>query len=182
MSPRSPKAKCVLAIDPMKHGFGFVVLEGPACLIDWAVVTIRASDTDKCLNRIGKLLARYDPDVLVLEDGTGKGSRRCVRVQSLLDAIDSLAARETIATRRFSRQRVRQAFAESGARTKHEIAKAIATRFPELEARLPRFRKPWMSEDDRMSIFDAASFALAFFHGVRGRKHQPDQTSCTAQS
>jgi hypothetical protein len=40
---------------------------------------------------------------------------------------------------------------------------AIAKRFPELALRLPRFRKPWMSEDYRMSIFDAAGFALAFY-------------------
>jgi len=30
-------------------------------------------------------------------------------------------------------------------------------------ARLPRFRKPWMSEDYRMSIFDAVALAIAFF-------------------
>jgi len=30
-------------------------------------------------------------------------------------------------------------------------------------ARLPRFRKPWMSEDYRMSIFDAVGFGLTFF-------------------
>jgi len=33
-------------------------------------------------------------------------------------------------------------------------------RFPELAPRLPRFRKPWMSEDYRMSIFDAVAFGL----------------------
>jgi len=30
-------------------------------------------------------------------------------------------------------------------------------------ARLPRFRKPWMSEDSRMSIFDAVAFGLTCF-------------------
>jgi hypothetical protein len=33
----------------------------------------------------------------------------------------------------------------------------------ELAPRLPRFRKPWMSEDYRMSIFDAVSWAVAQF-------------------
>ena len=36
-------------------------------------------------------------------------------------------------------------------------------RFPELAPRLPRSRKPWMSEDYRMSIFDAVALALTFF-------------------
>ena len=34
----------------------------------------------------------------------------------------------------------------------------MANHFPELAPRLPRFRKPWMSEDYRMSIFDAIAF------------------------
>ncbi len=41
---------------------------------------------------------------------------------------------------------------------------AIAGRLPALAPRLPPFRKPWMCEDYRMSIFDAASFALTFFY------------------
>ena len=58
---------------------------------------------------------------------------------------------------------MKQAFSESGASNKYEIAVAIANRFPELAPRLPRFRKPWMSEDYRMSIFDAVGFAVSFF-------------------
>jgi len=45
--------------------------------------------------------------------------------------------------------------------TKHGRARLVADRFPELEPFLPPVRKIWMHEDDRMSIFDAASFALA---------------------
>lgn len=47
-----------------------------------------------------------------------------------------------------------------GTANKHDIAVAIADRFPELAPRLPRVRKPWMSEDYRMSIFDAVGLAL----------------------
>ncbi len=39
----------------------------------------------------------------------------------------------------------------------------VAERFPELARYLPPERKPWMSEDLKMAIFDAAAFALAFF-------------------
>ena len=47
--------------------------------------------------------------------------------------------------------------------TKREIAEAIVREFPELEPRLPPVRKIWMSEDVRMSIFDAAALAITFF-------------------
>jgi hypothetical protein len=33
-----------------------------------------------------------------------------------------------------------------------------------LRPRLPRFRKPWMSEDYRMSIFDAVRLGITYFH------------------
>jgi hypothetical protein len=58
-----------------------------------------------------------------------------------------------------SRREVQKRFVHSGT-TKYEIAVAVARLFPELTSRLPRQRKPWMSEDKRMSIFDAVSFAL----------------------
>jgi hypothetical protein len=92
--------------------------------------------------------------VIVLEDYAGKGSRRCQRIQWLINDISQLAAKQKIRVRSFSRAKVKQTFAESGASNKYEIAIAIAKRFPELTTRLPRFRKPWMSEDYRMSIFD----------------------------
>jgi hypothetical protein len=55
---------------------------------------------------------------------------------------------------------VRQLFGELGAVNKYRMACVIADRFPELASRLPPERKPWMAEDARMGIFDAASFAL----------------------
>jgi hypothetical protein len=101
--------------------------------------------------------------VLVLEDYAGKDSRRCRRVVELIDEISELAVKRKVKAKTFSRADVKKVFAESGATTKQEIALAIAMRFPELAPRLPRFRKPWMSEDYRMSIFDAAALAIAFF-------------------
>jgi hypothetical protein len=38
--------------------------------------------------------------------------------------------------------------------------------FCDLLPHMPPERKPWMSEDARIAIFDAASFAIALFKGV----------------
>ena len=75
-----------------------------------------------------------------------------------------MASESKLRIRAFSRRHIRQAFAAEGAVTRQEIATAIPRRFPELAPRLPRERRPWMSEDYRMSIFDAVSFALVFYH------------------
>jgi Holliday junction resolvasome RuvABC endonuclease subunit len=153
----------VLAIDPSTRGFGFAVLEGPNRLIDWGVKETKKNKNARTLKLIEDLIDRYQPSVIVVEDYEEKGSRRCQRIGELINDISKLAAKRKIRVRSFSRLKVKQAFSESGASNKHEIALDIAKRFPELVPRLPRFRKPWMSEDYRMSIFDAVAFAIIFF-------------------
>jgi Holliday junction resolvasome RuvABC endonuclease subunit len=134
---------------------------------------VKETKSDKkrrSLKLIDDLIEQYQPNVIVVEDYAGKGSRRCSRIRELINDISKLAAKRKIKVRSFSRAKVKKAFFESGASNKHEIATAIASRFPELAPRLPRFRKPWMSEDYRMSIFDAVAFGLTFFHVDNKRK------------
>ncbi|HUZ92890.1 MAG TPA: hypothetical protein VNG29_02730 [Candidatus Paceibacterota bacterium] len=46
---------------------------------------------------------------------------------------------------------------------KDRIASAVAEQFPELLLILPPKRRPWQSEDYRMTIFDAAAVGIAYF-------------------
>jgi len=123
---------CVLAIDPSTRGFGFAVLEGPNRLIDWGVKETKKNKNTRTLTLIEELIDRYQPSVIVVEDYDGKGSRRCRRIQGLINDISKLASKKKIRVRSFSRVKVKQAFSESGASNKQEIAIAIANRFPEL--------------------------------------------------
>ncbi len=156
--------KRILAIDPSTRGFGFVVMEGPESLIDWGVKGTRKNKNEHCLHMVAVLIDRYLPDVVVVEDFAARGSRRCQRVQELICRIQKLASEKGIKIREVSPAEVKRTFAETNAATKHQISSAIAARLPALVPRLPPYRKPWMCEDYRMSIFDAASFALTFFH------------------
>ena len=65
---------------------------------------------------------------------------------------------------------IRSFYSRFGARTKHERAKLIAEQFPEFEPQLPAPRKIWMSEDPRMSIFEAAALALVYWYGKEAEK------------
>jgi hypothetical protein len=134
------------------------------CLIDWGVKEAKINKNDQCLSLIAGLIKQYRPDVSVLEDCIGQGSRRCVRITGLIDRIMKLADKRGIKVRSFSRSMVRDAFPEAQAYTKHQIAEAIALRFPELSPRMPPFRKSWMSENYRMSIFDAVALAMTYFY------------------
>jgi Holliday junction resolvasome RuvABC endonuclease subunit len=161
----------VLAIDPSTRGFGFAVLEGSDRLIDWGVKETKVDKNRQSLNLIKELINHYEPNAIVVEDYDGKGFRRCLRVQALINSILKLRSNRKVKVKTVSRAEVKRAFSESGSLTKHEIAIAIAHRFPELTPRIPRIRKPWMSEDYRMSIFDAVGFALAFFH-IKSKRRQ----------
>ncbi len=140
----------VLAIDPSTRGFGFAALEGSDRLIDWGVKETRNDKNRRSLKLIPELIEQYEPSVLVVEDHAGKDSRRCRRVTQLIDNISEIAQKRGVKVKRISRAEVKQVFSEVCAQTKQQIASAIAKRFPELAPRLPRFRKPWMSEDYRM--------------------------------
>jgi hypothetical protein len=62
------------------------------------------------------------------------------------------------------------AHSQFGARTRYEVAVAIATRVAAFERFLPPPRKLWMSEDARMGIFRAAALALTYYD-LRGKAH-----------
>lgn len=154
------KVRRVLAVDPMTKGFGFALLEGRSTLVDWGTREARGDKASTCVRKVAELLGRYRPDFLVLEDHRAPSSVRCVRVRQLLQRIQNEAAKQRIRVRLVSRVRVRATFERRGARTKEQVAQAIAGNFPEVAPYLPRPRKPWMTEDDRMSVFDALALTL----------------------
>lgn len=164
------KNKRVLAIDPVSRRFGYAVLEWPLILVDWGVKSTRKQKKEKTLTIISKLVKRYHPTVIVLEDCSNARSRRCPRIEKLIGSICRYAVKENIAVRVFSRSQVRQVFDAFGAITKYEIAHAISRQLPELVPRLPRYRKPWMSEDYRMALFNATALALTYRYTYREPK------------
>jgi Holliday junction resolvasome RuvABC endonuclease subunit len=171
----------ILALDPASREFGFAVLEGPETLVDWGGKVTRGDKRVETLRKVTDLIGQYRPEAIVVEEGEGRGSRRCPRVQELINALRALAVQHKVRTASFSRTNIRQAFAAHGVVTKHEIAVIIAGHFPELASLLPPLRKPWMSEDHRMHIFDAVSLALTFFHSKRSRMTVPTDESHRTQ-
>src|SRR5215467_2993393 len=86
----------VLAVDPSTRGFGFAVLEGPDRLIDWGVKETKTDKQSRSLKLIAHLIEQYQPTVVVVEDYTAKGSRRCGRVRALIDDISKLAVKNNV--------------------------------------------------------------------------------------
>jgi hypothetical protein len=159
----------VLAIDPGSGGFGFAVLEGAERLVDWGVAGTTCRNDRELLGRAVQLIERYRPDVFVVEDCSAPSSRRRQRACRLIRAMAQAAIERKVGVRRFARDDIRKAFKDADTLpTKHRIAVAIVELFPELVLRLPPLRRPWMSEDYRMSIFDAV--ALTVTTSMRDRR------------
>jgi hypothetical protein len=162
MIHKRSSAELVLAAFPSAKGFGYAVFEGPRSLIDWGMRSVHGAQKNReSLKKVHELLTFYRPDVVVLENYEGPGSRRARRIEILFNLIAAHAHGEGMRTASFSRTEVRACF---GLTAKREIAESIVREFPELEPRLPPVRKIWMSEDRRMNIFDAAALAITFFN------------------
>jgi hypothetical protein len=146
----------VVAIDPTPRGFAFAAFEGRDELIDWGIAYISERTQGNIRERFVEILDRNNPECLVIEESAREQKTNAMM---LLKVIVAVAAERELPVIQITRTGVRKAL--QPARTKNEISKVLARLYPELESRLPRLRKPWQNEDERMDIFDAVSFAFA---------------------
>jgi|ERR1043166_2975607 Holliday junction resolvasome RuvABC endonuclease subunit len=161
------KYRRVLGIDPTSRGFGYIIFEGKTP-IDWGNTCSGDNREAAILERLTALEKRWSPDALIIEDYHATGNKRCLRVKLLLAAVEKQVAAIELPTFRISHWSLKRKFQKYGARTKHQRAELVASLFPVLHPRLPRKRKPWMSEADRMSIFVAAGMVMTFLSARKG--------------
>jgi len=157
----------VLAIDPTSKGFGFAVLEGTDRLIDWGVARVWAASEKEFVVRVDVLIERFRPAVVVVENIPPTPRR--LRATRRLAALSPHVLDRKLHLRAVTRAELDRAFPSS---TKQKRAAAIADRFPELRSWLPPPRRPWMTEDERMHIFDAIAFGQAFFDRALACHHR----------
>jgi len=150
----------ILSIAPSTRGFGYAVIEGNDKLVDWGVKSISGDKNNGSLTRIEKMMAFYEPKFMVLQDV--KDSRRAPRIRELIEQIAVLARNRKVRVVLLSRKQIQQVFFHEGRGTKYALAELLAEWFPEeLGDHLPPKRKPWMSEDYRMDIFEAVALGVA---------------------
>jgi hypothetical protein len=167
--PEPRKYPLIAAIYPNTRGFAFVVFEGPFAPVDWGTTAARGFDKNQhCLKMATRLFAHYSPELLLLQDTSTEEAHRAERIRFLNNDLAVIANDEGVEVIRVTRAQVRRTFSYLDAPTKHQIATAIVRHIPAFERLLPRIRKPWMSEDARMGIFDATSLVFAYFQSTDG--------------
>ncbi|MDI6623328.1 MAG: hypothetical protein QME55_01235 [Brevundimonas sp.] len=153
-------AERVFGFHPTSRGFGWVLFEGPFAPIDWGLVSAGDDKNASCLRRLERLLDRFAPETLVLEAFDRQTTRRARRIADLCTAVRRAADDRGIETAVYSRAEIREAFAEVEARTRREVAEAVARHLEAFRHRLPPPRRPWESEDARGALFAAAAVVL----------------------
>jgi len=154
----------LMAIALTTRGLGFGVLEGEKSLVESGHTSVGKDDKNvRCLAKIKKLITRYRPDALILQDVTAKDSRRRQRIKILHRQVMAFAIEHKLRVALISETQLRILLLANANGTKHEIAEILAKQFPdELVLWLPPKRRAWDSADSRMDIFDAVALAVAF--------------------
>lgn len=157
----------VLSIYLNTRGFAFIVFEGPLAPFDWGIREMRGPGKYKlCLTRIMQLFERYALNVLVIQDTSKHGTERAPWISNLNAAIAAFAKHRDVPVFAYSREQVRVVFEPYECPNKQRLAELIAKHIPTFEQYVPPPRKPWMSEDRRIGLFDAAALALTFFQSI----------------
>lgn len=158
----------ILALFPSTRGMAFALFDGTLSLVDWGHTSIKGKvENIKCTEIAEALIDRYVPDEIVVEDPSKRSHPRSDRVNLLNQSFIALAKLHGVDVVRISAKEIRRRFEAAGARTKHERAKLIASMLPAISHKLPPTRKPWMSEDPRMALFEAAALGIAYYGGER---------------
>lgn len=149
-----------IALYPNAKGFGYAVIEHPVLFLDYGIATIRPISNHTILKRVIQMIEFYKPTNIIVPDYKGKYSSKSYRVKKLINTLVDYATDQEVMCYCYSREQIREVFNQFGAVSKYEIAMKIIDWFSELETRTPQYRKPWMSEDYYMGMFDAISLLI----------------------
>ena len=154
----------ILAIAPTSRGFGYAVMEGSDWLMAHGNKAILKNKNAGALKWVDKFIRFYQPSVLMLPDVNAADTHRAARIKTLHQQIGVLARKHQLKLKLVKATKMRERLLGDSKGTKQAMAERLAEMFPkELKSRLPPKRRPWMSEDPRMDIFDAVGLVVMFW-------------------
>jgi Holliday junction resolvasome RuvABC endonuclease subunit len=158
------KEQLVLALYPNAIGFGYAVMTNALDVLVSQVVNIRPISNKHTLRRIKEIINYYQPQIVIIEDYRGIGSRKSKRIKRVIDMICTYANQQHLKICKYSRSNIRYVFSNFNAHTKHEIACVIAGNVKNMERKLREPRKINESEKYVAGAFDAVSLGVTHFY------------------
>jgi hypothetical protein len=143
----------------VQKGFGFAVVEG-ARVVDFGTRGAVKGTPDGAVLALTKLLSRYRPAVVVMEDTKHRQARRHLHASRLTTRLGVTAKSRGVLVQTIPLVMVLGRF---GPKTsKHTMAVLLGERFREIQSRVPRKRKPWETERAMLGAFVAVGFAAHY--------------------
>lgn len=168
MSQESKRStlKVVMALFLHSRGFSIAILEDALTVINAYNVVLHSypiSNKD-ILQKVKEKIDFYIPEVVILEDADGFGSRKGKRVKRAISSIVKYADKNDIIVSKYSRNDIRFVFNAFNAHSKYEIAKVITENVKQLPVELPKKRLSHMPEHYSMTIFDAIALGITHYY------------------
>lgn len=156
----------VLAIFVHARGFSIAIMENALTVINaYNVVIHRYPIRNKdVMKRIKEKIDFYLPEIVILEDAKGYGSKKSKRVKKNITLIENYAQSINLSVRKYSRNDIRFVFNTFNAHSKYEIAKVIAENIKQLPISLPKKRESHEPEHYSINIFDAISLGITHYY------------------
>lgn len=155
------KTETILALDPGLRDLGYAVLHGRR-LVASGVLGLRrvakAARLPSARQHVRSWLRTHRPDVVVVEKTYRHPVPWLDQLHQLSRSAKNLATRQHADFTMYSPQSVRATVAGNGKAKKHEVAIAVAHRYPSLRVYLTQDRR-W-KEHYWQNMFDAIALAL----------------------
>ena len=168
MNPQLKKRKTNVVVSFFVHsrGFSIAIFEDALTLINAYNVVIHKYpiQNKELLKKIKEKIDFYLPEVVILENEKGYGSRKSKRVKKVIQLIENHAQSNKLRVNKYSRNDIRFVFDSFGAYSKYEIAKVITENVKKLPISLPEKRPSHEPEHYAMSIFDAISLGITYYY------------------
>jgi len=158
-----PKSKSkILAIDPGTKYMGVALLDNGA-LIDCGVKVIKNRRSPHeilwaCRRIILRIIRDFQPDILVFEKTFFAQNRNTALLNVLGDEIRNIGRRKGLQVLSYAPSTMKKAICGNGRASKEEVARVVASKYPELRVFLTQDRK-W-KERYHQNMFDAVALGI----------------------
>ena len=151
----------ILAIDPGTRHMGYALLDkGKLLYYGVKVIEKKKSPHDTLKEgrrQVLRLINDLKPDILVVEKTFISNNRSASLLNVFFDEIKAIGRRKGLRVLCFAPSTVKKHIAKDGWANKKEVAKAVATKYPELKVYLTQDRG-W-KERFHQNMFDAVALA-----------------------
>lgn len=163
----------ILAIDPGTREMGIALLEGEKLLYH-GVKTFPMQRTpheklQEARKTIFAMVRDFRPNVLAVEKAFFANNRNAALLNVLVDEIQAIGRRKRIRVASFAPSTVKKTICENGRASKEQVARAVVSRYPELEVFIDQDQE-WR-EKHFGNMFDAVAIGLTMCARENLREH-----------